>query len=62
MATSNPRSLTSQSHFSLLPAKPITLQPAFFAICPAKEPVAPAAAETRKFSPGFGLPTSITPT
>ena len=40
---------------------PTTRAPAILAICPATEPVAPAAAETTTVSPSFGRPMSVMP-
>ena len=40
---------------------PITRQPWIFAICPAADPVAPAAPEMTTVSPTFGRPTSRSP-
>src|ERR1700737_2338165 len=56
MHASNPNSSTTTRHFSGPPAMPTTLAPAILAICPASDPVAPAAAETTTVSPGCGPP------
>ena len=40
---------------------PTTRAPAIFAIWPATDPVAPAAAETTTVSPGWGLPMPTIP-
>src|SRR6266850_6793833 len=61
MAASKRASLTSQSHFSLLPAVPMTRQPLILAIWPATEPVAPAAPDTTTVSPALTWPTSVIP-
>src|ERR1700722_5548499 len=61
MAASNCASLISQSHLSLPPAVPTTRQPLILAICPATEPVAPAAPDTTTDSPALILPISIIP-
>ncbi len=49
------------AHFSGPPAMPTTRAPRALAICPAVEPTAPAAAETTKVSPGWGLPICVVP-
>ena len=43
------------------PAMPSARAPWILAICPARDPVAPAAADTTTVSPGFGLPISRRP-
>ena len=49
-------SLLTENHFtfSSLPVKPIVLAPLILAICPTKEPTAPAAPDTTTVSPDLG--------
>ena len=47
--------------FSSDPAKPTTLIPLIFLICPKADQTAPAAAFTTSVSPAFGLHTSNSP-
>ena len=61
MQASNPKSSTTALHLCGPPAMPTTRAPAILAICPATDPVAPAAAETTTVSPGWGLPMSVIP-
>jgi len=61
MHASKPKSSTTARHFSGPPAMPTTRAPAIRAICPATEPVAPAAADTTTVSPGCGRPTPVIP-
>ena len=61
MQASKPKSSTTALHFSGPPAMPTTRAPAILAICPATDPVAPAAAETTTVSPSFGRPMSVMP-
>src|SRR3981081_2266593 len=61
MAASKFASLTSQSHFPLLPAEPTPRQPRICAIRPATERVAPAAPDTTTVSPALARPTSFIP-
>ena len=61
MAASKLASSVSQLHFLVPPAIPITRQPLILAICPATEPVAPAAPEMTTVSPSLGSPTSSKP-
>ena len=61
MAASKLASSVSQLHFFVPPAIPITRHPFILAICPAIEPVAPAAPEITTVSPSLGPPTSSRP-
>lgn len=61
MHASNPKSSTTARHFCGPPAMPTTRAPAILAICPATDPVAPAAADTTTVSPGCGRPMSVIP-
>ena len=51
----------TQSHFSGEPAEPMTVHPLILAICPAIDPVEPAAPDTKTVSPSSGWPTSSRP-
>src|SRR6202167_2891911 len=54
MHASNPKSSTTARHFCGPPAMPTTRAPAILAICPATDPVAPAARAPPPRPPGWG--------